>query len=312
MINSPLISIVLCTYNNADSLAITLEHIACQRLTDTSIVEVIVVDNNSPDHTRQVFDKFGLYSSIVFHYFFEPRQGLSHARNTGVEKAKGQYILFTDDDADIPDDWVARYLQKIHEVAPDCLYSKININWEKPVPWWYTNRFRPCFVGLDYGDSAIDVDNFDKEFFGKNFCIKKEIILQYGGFDPALGRNGTRLIAGEETIIYRRLVEEGRRILYFPEAPVGHRLKDREYSEANITKQFIDGAHSSYHVAKLTARKKLLDRPLGVLLDSLTAIPLSLANIVKYAIVRNRQEVFFHRVNLVRSLVLLRLWIIKK
>src|SRR5690606_39954078 len=88
MINSPLISIVLCTYNNADSLAITLEHIACQRLTDTSIVEVIVVDNNSPDHTRQVFDKFGLYSSIVFHYFFEPRQGLSHARNTGVEKAK--------------------------------------------------------------------------------------------------------------------------------------------------------------------------------------------------------------------------------
>lgn len=309
MNNSPVISIVLCTYNNADSLAITLEQLANQKFISTSEVEVIVIDNNSPDHTRMAFDQAIQGSNVAFRYFFEARQGLSHARNTGVEKAKGRYILFTDDDADIPQDWIANYLGTINNLAPDCLYSKINIIWDKPRPWWYTNRFRPYFVGLDYGDEVIRISDFNKEFFGKNFCVKKEIVLQYGGFDPALGRNGSRLIAGEETLIYRRLVEEEKKMFYFPSAPVGHRLKDREYEEANIKKQFIDSAHSSYHLASLTARKKILGRPLGVLVESLSSIFLSLTRIIRYMILHDRTEIFYNRINLLRSLVLLKLWI---
>lgn len=304
----PIISVVLCTYNNADSLAITLEQISNQVLPDQSLVEVLVIDNNSPDHTRAVVGKISRNSSVVVHYFFEARQGLSHARNTGVEKAAGRYILFTDDDADIPPHWIAAYLEKIETLKPDCLYSKINIIWDKPTPWWYTNRFRPCFVGLDYGEDVLEVDNINQEFFGKNFCLRKDLLLLYGGFDPALGRNGSRLIAGEETLIYRNLVKERRKIFYFPDAPVGHRLKAREYEESNIRKQFIDSAYSSYHLAQVTARKKILGRPLGVLLESVKVITFSLLSLCKYSFIKNRQEMFFHKINLERSLTLIKLW----
>jgi glucosyl-dolichyl phosphate glucuronosyltransferase len=308
MNTSPTISIVLCTYNNADSLAITLAQISNQNLVDHSLVELLVIDNNSPDHTHDVFEKVSRCANIAFRYFFEERQGLSHARNTGVDKACGKYILFTDDDADIPRDWVISYLEKIDQLNPDCLYSRINIIWDRPTPWWYTNRFRPYFVGLDYGENVIAIDNLSKEFFGKNFCLRKDLIALYGGFDPALGRNGSRLIAGEETIIYRKLVQERRRIFYFPDAPVGHRLKEREYEESNISKQFIDSAHSSYHLAKLSARRKILGRPLGVLLENTKAIFVSFYNIPKFILLKNKQELFFYKINLRRSLTLIKLW----
>ena len=312
MNTSPIISIVLCTYNNADSLAITLEQISNQYLVDNSLVEVLVIDNNSPDHTHDIVAEISRCSNITFRYFFERRQGLSHARNTGVDKANGRYILFTDDDADIPQNWVISYLEKIDQLDPDCLYSRINIIWDRPTPWWYTNRFRPYFVGLDYGDQVIAIDNLNKEFFGKNFCLRKGLVVSYGGFDPALGRNGSRLIAGEETIIYRKLVQERKRIFYFPEATVGHRLKEREYEESNISKQFIDSAHSSYHLAKLTARKKIFGRPLGVLLESMKVIIVSFYNIPKYVLLQNKQELFFNKINLKRSLTLIKLWTISE
>lgn len=312
MNSQPIISIVLCTYNNADSLAITLEQIARQSIPASSAIEVILVDNNSPDNTavvsQQIIDK----SPVTIRYFFEGRQGLSYARNTGVENARGQYILFTDDDAEIPDTWITGYLQKIDSLKPDCLYSKINIIWDRPTPWWYTQRFRPYFVGLDYGDQVIDVNDISREFFGKNFCLKRELIIELGGFDPALGRSGTRLIAGEETLIYRKLIQQGKKVIYFPDSPVGHRLKEREYTEANISKQFIDSAYSSHHLAKLTSRKKILGRPLGVLVDNLKFLVQSLVRIPLYWLTANKQELFFHKINLRRSLTLLKLWLVSK
>lgn len=312
MNSQPIISIVLCTYNNADSLVKTLNQIACQSLADNATIEVILVDNSSPDQTSAVCRPIIEKSPVKMHYHFEGRQGLSYARNTGVEHASGQYILFTDDDAEIPDTWVAGYLNKIETLSPDCLYSKINIIWDRPIPWWYTNRFRPYFVGLDYGHQDVEVTDISKEFFGKNFCLKRDLIAALGGFDPALGRSGTRLIAGEETLIYRRLIQQQKKVIYFPDSPVGHRLKEREYTEENITKQFIDSAYSSYHIAKLTARKKLLGRPLGVLLDNLKFLLQSVAKIPLCWLSGDKQDLFFHKINLNRSLMLLKLWLVSK
>ena len=133
----PIISVVLCTYNNADSLAITLEQLSRQKLQNNDDVEIILVDNNSPDHTQRIFQEFSEKSYLTNSCFFESRQGLSHARNTGVANAKGHYILFTDDDADIPENWLESYLTQINSNKPDCLYSRINIIWDKEKPWWF-------------------------------------------------------------------------------------------------------------------------------------------------------------------------------
>ena len=309
MKSQPLLSVVLCTYNNADSLEITLRQLSAQLLDNPASVEVILVDNNSPDHTAAVVHQIGSESPITIRYFFESRQGLSYARNTGVEQSKGEYILFTDDDAELSVNWIAHYIKKIRELEPDCLYSKISIIWDKPIPWWYSNRYRPYFVGLDYGEKEMTVQDLKSEFFGKNFCLKKSLILFLGGFDPKLGRSGSRLIAGEETLIYRRLIQLKKSVLYFPDAPVGHRLKEREYTEENISKQFIDSAYSNYHIAKLTARKKVFGRPIGILISNIKSLMKSLIYLPLSWVARNHRDVFYHKINLNRSITLIKLWV---
>lgn len=300
----PLISIVLCTYNNADSLNITLSQLAKLDQPKQGVLEIIVVDNNSSDHTAEVAKPF-THNYSQFHYYFEARQGLSHARNTGLEKALGEYILFTDDDADIPPQWVTAYYQIIHQYLPDCLYSKINIIWDKPKPWWFIPEYTPCFVGLDYGNELLEITDIHREFYGKNFCVRKSILIDLGGFDPNLGRQGTKLAAGEETLLYRKMIWSGNKVIYFPDAGVGHRLKEREYSSANIKKLFVDGAYSSHHIATLTARKKIFGRPARALVDSVRNL---LRSALYFVIARSRSNRYYHYLCLCKNLTLIKLW----
>lgn len=303
----PVISIVLCTYNNADSLSITLNQLISQCGADGKI-EIIVVNNNSNDHTADVCNTIVQSSKFPVHYIFEARQGLSHARNTGVAKSTGQYILFTDDDAELPNDWAAQYLKIIESKQPDCLYSSIHVIWDQPKPWWYLDAYKPCFVELNYGADIAEISDIHHEFFGKNFCVKKELILKQGGFDPALGRNGAKLIAGEETLLYRSLIDNKSKVIYFPNAPVGHRLKPKEYTQAHITKLFIDGAYSSLHIAKVSKNKKIAGRPLGLLIASTkTFINALVAYCFNFAHPKNVR--FYHKLRFKKSLTTIILWI---
>jgi glycosyltransferase involved in cell wall biosynthesis len=312
MSKHPIISVVICTYNNADSLAITLQQLSQQVVKCKEHVEVILVDNNSPDHTKKIYQEFSKHSPLVNNYFFEGRQGLSHARNTGVTNAQGEYILFTDDDADIPTNWLESYLLEIEESRPDCLYSRITIIWDKQKPWRFLPEYTSCFVGVDYGNLPIVVTDIHREFYGKNFCMKKSLLLELGGFDPALGRSGSKLIAGEETLLYRKMVEQKKHLLYFPNAPVGHRLKEREYLAENIKKQFIDGAYSSHHIAKIMAKKRIFGRPLRALIDSITALTKSSLLYVRYLVERRRPEHYYHYLNIMKNATLIKLWILSK
>lgn len=307
---APRISIVICTYNNADSLAITLSQLN-QQIVAPHLVEVIVVNNNSSDHSADICNTIATTFNLPFHYFFEPRQGLSHARNTGVTKAQGEYILFTDDDAELPAHWISAYLDKIATEQPDCLYSRINVLWDKPKPWWYLDEYRPCFVELNYGNNMLHIADMQHEFFGKNFCVKKQYILEQGGFDPALGRMGGKLVAGEETLLYRNLIQANKKVIYFPDAAVGHRLKPKEYCEEHIAKLFIDGAYSAIHLARIISAKKIAGRPLRFLVENSKTLFKSTALWFKYLITGQKPQRFYHQLRLRRALISLQLWMQK-
>lgn len=98
------ISVVVCTFNRADILPLALQSL-CEQTPHHDQTEIIVVDNNSPDNTRQVVDEFiEKYPNI--RYCFEPIQGLSHARNRGWREARGEYVGYLDDDAKAPPEWL--------------------------------------------------------------------------------------------------------------------------------------------------------------------------------------------------------------
>ena len=100
------ISVILCTYNRCQSLAKTLESIAVSVLPESVEWEVVVVDNNSKDQTREVIEDFCRRNAGRFRYIHESQQGLSHARNAGIREARGEILAFTDDDIIVDNKWL--------------------------------------------------------------------------------------------------------------------------------------------------------------------------------------------------------------
>lgn len=100
------ITVIVCTYNRCRSLAKALESITASELPNSVAWEVLVVDNNSNDQTREVVQDFCARHPGRFRYLFEATQGLSHARNAGVQQARGDIIAFTDDDLTVEPTWL--------------------------------------------------------------------------------------------------------------------------------------------------------------------------------------------------------------
>lgn len=98
--NSPLISVILPTFNRAGVLPRAIDSVFDQSYKN---VELIVVDDGSTDDTRQIMDKYG--DKLI--YIKQANQGVSAARNTGIRAARGQYIAFIDSD----DKWMNSKLE---------------------------------------------------------------------------------------------------------------------------------------------------------------------------------------------------------
>jgi glycosyltransferase involved in cell wall biosynthesis len=98
---------------------------------DDSSWEVILVDNNSDDDTRLVFEEFEKHYESKIRYIFEEKRGISHARNRGIKAARGEIIAFTDDDVIVDNYWIQnieKAFKEHNDVA--CVGGKILPVWE--------------------------------------------------------------------------------------------------------------------------------------------------------------------------------------
>ena len=100
------ITVILCPYNRSQSLANTLESLGASLLPESIGWEVLVVDNNSTDQTRQVVEDFCSRHPKHFRYLFELKAGKSHALNAGVSNAHSEILAFTDDDVTVEPSWL--------------------------------------------------------------------------------------------------------------------------------------------------------------------------------------------------------------
>lgn len=305
---NPFISIVICTYNNADSLRITIDQLLNQTVKHAQMFELIIIDNNSSDHTANVINSF-TSTHITYKHYFESRQGLSHARNTGIEKASGRYILFTDDDAEIYSGWLDKYLEYIEATQAECIFGKIEVIWDQPKPWWFDDSYSGFFAVIDHGNEILNVKDKTKPFFGKNFCIKKSFLTDMGGFDPELGRKGTELAGGEEILIFYRLIDQQSNVTYYPDITVGHRLKPREYTEENIRKQYIACAKPILQIAKTQPGKRIGTRPLGVLENQVKDVFDAGFAFLAARLKGDSKDAFFQSMRFSRAIKVILLWL---
>ena len=127
-------SVVIATYNRADELLKTLESLS--RLQVGEPWEVVIVDNNSSDNTKEVVLKASSDFPVPLRYFFEPEQGRSAALNTGIKAAQGEIIVTTDDDVRLEENWLSNADRALQTLGCDYLGGKaLPISLPSPVFW---------------------------------------------------------------------------------------------------------------------------------------------------------------------------------
>ena len=217
------LSLAIATYNRAEQLMTTLASVALQRASYHRW-ECIVVDNNSTDNTRERVEQFiASHPELNITYHFEPQQGLSHARNSAIERAKGNVIAFIDDDERIAEDFVGGYIE-LFENYPDAISAGGPIIAEYPEgrPRWMSHYTEQPIANPMYFGERIRLFPSHRIPGGGNMAIRREALELVGKFNPLLGRNGKRLIGGEESDLFERLRAHAMRCYYVPKAVMYH------------------------------------------------------------------------------------------
>jgi glycosyltransferase involved in cell wall biosynthesis len=214
---APAVSVVISTYNRSVLLGGALESVLRQDTRWTPPFEVLVVDNNSTDGTRDVVDRVAARDPRV-RYLFEPQQGLSHARNTGIAAARAPIVTFTDDDVRAEPGWV-RAIARTFEEHPDADFAggKVLPRWPCDPPAWLTREHWAPLALVDYGDAPLWVTS-DRSIclVGANLSVRRAAFEAVGIFTPALQRvkGGTGSLEDHEFQL--RLIRQGRCGIYDP------------------------------------------------------------------------------------------------
>ena len=223
-------TVLICTFNRAELLGQTLDTLACCR-TNGLRWDVLVVDNNSTDDTRQLVMSRIERFPVSLRYIFEPRQGKSTALNTGLASTDAAIILFTDDDVRVDENWVEACCRPmLDDPAIDYTGGPVLPIWGSPCPAWL-DQTRPDLWGtlaiLDYGREPFVFEERCRVPLGANMAVRRSLIDRVGGFDPDLGRKGNSLLGQEQAEFFCRSREAGARGLYVPQMALRHHVPAR-------------------------------------------------------------------------------------
>lgn len=241
-----MLTVAVCTWNRAALLARTLDAMTRLRLPRDLAWELVVVDNGSTDDTAAVVA--GFEGRLPVRRLVEPRTGLSHARNAAVAAARGTAIVWTDDDVLVEVDWLAGYAAAFARWPDaDVFGGPILPYFDAPPPEWLRRglaQVANAYALLDLGPEPVPFDE-RRLPFGANYAIRTAAQRRVP-YSPELGRVGTALRSGEETMVVRTLLAGGARGWWVPEARVAH-LVPRARQTVRFLRAYYRGNGASSH-----------------------------------------------------------------
>ncbi len=223
MTKSPNISVVICSYNRDQYIGLALKSLYEQQC-DLNIFEVLVVDNNSTDNTESVCQAFiHDHPDLQIQYLTEKQQGSSFARNKGATIAKGEILVFMDDDAVAEQDFISNIYAffKTHPEATG-LGGRITPLYIPKEPKWMSHFVSSLVGNFHYSDSRKEFGE-GKYPLESNMAVKKKAFDEIGGFNTSLpGVKGKIRIGGEGKDFFYRLLHKGAKVFYDPSVKVQH------------------------------------------------------------------------------------------
>ena len=220
------ISIVIATYNRAQSL-LRILHSVVGQTAPAEKWECVVVNNNSTDDTEAVFADFAAaHPTLDLKMVTETKQGLSNARNCGIAASRGEYIAIVDDDETLEDTFAESYID-FFDAFPTAMAAggAVKACYESTRPRWMSHFTEQMIA------NPLDLDIAVTVFPKSRMAFRREIFDRVGLFNPKLGRNGQSLVGGEENDLFARLRREGELLYFVPNAAIYHHIPDSKLTD---------------------------------------------------------------------------------
>lgn len=197
----PHITVIICTYNGSRTLRDAFEGL---RQVEYPSFNVVLVNDGSTDNVAEIATSYG--ATVIT----TPNRGLSSARNTGMEAAKGEIIVYLDDDA-WPDPHWLRYIAETYLCSDHAAMGGPNLS--PPL----TGDIADCVDNAPGGPVHVLVtDRLAEHVPGCNMSFRKARLQEIGGFDPQFRA------AGDDVDACWRILERGWTIGFHPAAMVWH------------------------------------------------------------------------------------------
>ena len=241
-----MISVVVCTRDRAASLSRTLQSLGDMATPVSLEWELLVVDNGSRDHTRDVVTGFARVSPSRVRYLFEGRPGLSSARNAGGRAARGDVIAFTDDDCLVDRHWLA-CIDGEFRADPSLAIVGGRVELHDP-------RDQPVSVRAHRERVLVrSFRDIASLMIGCNMSCRKTVLAEMGYFDVRFG-SGAPIPSAEDWDFLYKAYKAGAKIVFSPDVLLYHDHGRRSEAEVEpLNRAYIIGRWAFYckHSASL-------------------------------------------------------------
>jgi len=270
----PFVSVIIPTRERPDRLATCLHSILASDY-PRDRYEIIVADNAKRTNLTADFVAKTYADLDMVRYMYEECRGSASARNRGLAAARGEFVVFTDDDVVVDRHWLTEMVRAfgtekdVGGVTGLVIPQEI----ETPAQEWFEQYGGFTLAGYQHQVFNLTNHRLKTPLYpyaagiygtGNSMAFRTSLLRAIGAFDPALG-NGTPALGGVDSEVLLRTILKGATIVYTPAAIV-HHLHRREY--AGLQRQMYN------YGAGLTAYllKTLVTNP-RLVLDMLSRLP---------------------------------------
>ena len=225
----PAVTAVICAYtlDRWDDIRAAVDSLRCQ---SHPVDEIVLVSDHNPELLARMASAFPDAVCVVN----SGPQGLSGARNSGVDAASGDVVAFLDDDAAADEHWVAHMVDAYRDADVIGVGGAVVPAWRAPRPAWFPDEFL-WVVGCSY-EGLPNTRTEIRNPIGANMSFRRSVFDAVGGFDPTMGRSGKDAAGCEETefSIRARRSTAGARVLLETAAVCRHNV-----SPDRVTRQYF-------------------------------------------------------------------------
>lgn len=247
------LSVILCTHKMSETLKDCLMSI-CNQTADKRDYELVFVNNSFRDNEIKEYVQSVKAESpdLEINYITAPLKGLSFARNAGLWSARGEYVLYVDDDAVLDKAVVEETISAFDsDDTLGVVGGKVQLTVPESAGELVTKNTIGLWSNLEIEGSQIRYARDYGEFpYGANFAARRSELRRIGGFRTGYGRVGNNFAGGEETLVCFMMEQIQKRVALNPKSVVEHRIDEDRFTSEHIERTAYSGIMTQYRLRR--------------------------------------------------------------